>query len=428
MDSVTLADGCWEHLHLLTKKIVFYRLNRIVWMSFLIVLLCNLFVVARVSSNSDTLNLTFIYSGDEQGLLGAHGCGQQMGGLDRRHTLIKSLFEKRKNVLFSRRVIEDGELNTILFYSPRESDLLSEKKAVQRAKAEFEKWKINYAKEKARKSITTEQDKLNIQAMTSYFFDDYVQYLVKGKAIYEEQNIAFQVKQKCDETQPLECFLYRLRTINRYNEYEHPELLNNRYLQQVMPTEIKYHNLKIVNHEYRVSFWASPERGGISLGSIRPAHSSGIHLPFHLIGRSLFPVQIRDVVAHSWEKTTEHKYYTVEYIPRGIKSPPGIRGTIKIWLDPLLDFCVVRDESYFYTTKGKIKKHETLYTEFKEYPGGIWYPTRIESSYYPNPKASGIRFSYIIREADFNIGMPLDFFDLDPKEAWSTGIKIAPMN
>ncbi len=36
--------------------------------------------------------LTLIYSGEEQGLLGLHGCGaEQVGGLSRRHTVIESL-------------------------------------------------------------------------------------------------------------------------------------------------------------------------------------------------------------------------------------------------------------------------------------------------------------------------------------------------
>ena len=98
MKSVILSGGCWEHLHLLTKKILFHRLNQIVGMTSLIMLLCHPFV-ATVSSNSEALNLTLIYSGDEQGLLGAHGCSEQMGGLDRSHTLLKSLFAKRKTVL-----------------------------------------------------------------------------------------------------------------------------------------------------------------------------------------------------------------------------------------------------------------------------------------------------------------------------------------
>lgn len=44
--------------------------------------------------------LTLIYSGEEQGLLGLHGCGaEQVGGLARRHTIIESLRDKHLNAL-----------------------------------------------------------------------------------------------------------------------------------------------------------------------------------------------------------------------------------------------------------------------------------------------------------------------------------------
>ena len=44
--------------------------------------------------------LTFIYSGEEQGLLGLHGCGaEQVGGLAHRHTVIQSLREEHRYVL-----------------------------------------------------------------------------------------------------------------------------------------------------------------------------------------------------------------------------------------------------------------------------------------------------------------------------------------
>ena len=44
--------------------------------------------------------LTLIYSGEEQGLLGLHGCGaEQVGGLSHRHTIIQSLREEHPHVL-----------------------------------------------------------------------------------------------------------------------------------------------------------------------------------------------------------------------------------------------------------------------------------------------------------------------------------------
>jgi len=97
--------------------IVFYRSNPI-WMTSLIIFLCSLFVVTGAFANSDILNFTLLYSGDEQGLLTAHGCDQQIGGLDHRYTLIKSLYDKRANVLnlHTGNIIVQFDSNSELIY------------------------------------------------------------------------------------------------------------------------------------------------------------------------------------------------------------------------------------------------------------------------------------------------------------------------
>ena len=65
---------------------------------FLVVLGCLFPGTPAVADSSSTL--TFIYSGEEQGLLGLHGCGaEQVGGLARRYTVIKSLREEQPHAL-----------------------------------------------------------------------------------------------------------------------------------------------------------------------------------------------------------------------------------------------------------------------------------------------------------------------------------------
>ena len=70
-------------------------LSRIV---FLIVLGCLLPCTPAVAAPSSLL--TLIYSGEEQGLIRLHGCGiEQIGGLARRHMVIKSLREEHPHAL-----------------------------------------------------------------------------------------------------------------------------------------------------------------------------------------------------------------------------------------------------------------------------------------------------------------------------------------
>ena len=65
---------------------------------FLVVLGCLLPCTQAIADSSSPL--TFIYSGEERGLLGLHGCGaEQVGGLARRHTIIESLREEHFNAL-----------------------------------------------------------------------------------------------------------------------------------------------------------------------------------------------------------------------------------------------------------------------------------------------------------------------------------------
>ena len=65
----------------------------------LLVVLGYLLPSAQVIADSSS-PLTLIYSGEEQGLLGLHGCGaEQVGGLARRHTIIESLREEHLNAL-----------------------------------------------------------------------------------------------------------------------------------------------------------------------------------------------------------------------------------------------------------------------------------------------------------------------------------------
>ena len=62
------------------------------------VILLWLLTSCSVADASDTL--TLIYSGEEQGQLGLHGCGtEQVGGLSRRQIVIQSLREKHSNIL-----------------------------------------------------------------------------------------------------------------------------------------------------------------------------------------------------------------------------------------------------------------------------------------------------------------------------------------
>ena len=340
-----------------------------------------------------------------------------------------TLEEVLEMVNFSREIIEDGELNVIYFESPECSELLSEREATQRAKAEFEQWKRGYEKE--RENIDPATDKLNLQNAIAKS-EGYIKYLTQGKVIYEEQNIAFRVKSDADLTDPHDCMLYRLYSVDRYDRSHNESPHNNRYLIEHRPLSFDYHNLLVVNREYRVSLMCGIR---VSHGSVESAAPSRIHIPFNLIGRIYVPIPIEDIVDHGWEETERGRYFTMTSepeVPADMKAVATRIGRVsgKAWLDPKLDFCVVREEHYLHNSIGKFKVAENTYSEYQLFAGDIWFPGRIEGRTYSftEPEKIDYSFSYIVQEADFNIGIPLDFFDLDVKEVLSTGIEIMPYN
>ena len=81
------------------------------------VILLWLLLSCPVADASDAL--TLIYSGEEQGQLGLHGCGaEQVGGLSRRQTVIQSLREKHSNSLnlHTGNILSPTDLNVELIY------------------------------------------------------------------------------------------------------------------------------------------------------------------------------------------------------------------------------------------------------------------------------------------------------------------------
>ena len=291
----------------------------------------------------------------------------------------------------------------------------------------FEQWKQTYELEKRHGKIDKATDKLNLQ---KDYFEGYVKHLTEGMFFYEEQNIAFRVKPDADlTTNPHNCMLYRLYSVDRYDQYSDDSPRNNRYRTERMALSFDYHNLLVVNREYRLTLKACAR---MSDGMIESTGTARIYIPFNLMGHLYFPIQIENIVDHGWEETETGRYFTIEYepnLPVSIEKNKSRfqKATAKVWLDPQLDYCVVRQANYWSTIKkGKFKVQESTYTKFKQFSDNIWFPTRIEVTIYSYIKQNTIEMQlfYIVREADFNIGMPLDFFDLDVKEVLSTGIPI----
>ncbi len=89
----------------------------------------------------------------------------------------------------------------------------------------------------------------------------------------------------------------------------------------------------------------------------------------------------------------------------------------KIWVDPTKQFCVYREHRYYADKLGWSKSA----AEFRIY-GDIWYPTVIARERYGKQGKITRRVTIFIKEAQFNVDFPKDFFHVDAEKCIDKGM------
>jgi hypothetical protein len=186
-----------------------------------------------------------------------------------------------------------------------------------------------------------------------------------------------------------------------------------------------YHKTTIVSTEHTADLIVSvvdPWDGnaiGLNIGSVEKSRQVD-DLPLHLFGRVRFKINVNQVKkvykADSGLLVMELALGTTK-----VSENRQLHRFSKLWISPKEGFSVVREE-----VQNKIDDKYDIeirsYGGFKEYAGGVWYPTSLEYTHYVaggrkrRIKRVISEVTVMIREADFNIGVPEEFFEFTLEE------------
>ncbi len=298
----------------------------------------------------------------------------------------------------ARRTIENGEIRMILWRSPRPS--MSEEEARRKVEMERKRWEEIY------KSSSGEMKRMAEKILQPQSLRDLFEYLTKGFPKIEERYITFKVMKDAPDEKLNDALCVKIHIMDRGRPFWYVESL---YIKSV-----------VVNRESMAYIWVDPR---IDWGFVDKAGSSvaEVDIPYHLVGRLMRKVDADQVRKFSKKHLDGSEVFVLELAFRTKKIAPLME---KIWVDPQKGFSVVRRETYL--VMGKKTLVETIFCkDFKEYPGGIWYPSYVERvRYSPFSKKVKDKCSYSIKEADFNIRISDQFFNFSRENFIHLGIPL----
>ncbi len=156
-----------------------------------------------------------------------------------------------------------------------------------------------------------------------------------------------------------------------------------------------------------------------------PAHSVAFanrskyrsFLYFELYGRSSHQVP-SDATLVGRETIAEVDCYVLEFRTEEGARVLSSKPTVKIWVDARKGFCILKEEHYD-------DRWTMIYEDFRKY-GDIWFPTVSRHIHrWPGGKLDRIN-TYVVKEAQFNLDFPPDFFQVNPKFYLNQGLQLRP--
>lgn len=330
-------------------------------------------------------------------------------------------------VNFSRKVIEDGELQVLYFEAPKhdlssEDDLDSIETDIAQLIEKYSMSKRQKEKDEIQKELESAESRL--------------ENITKSRGSYEQQNIVFQAKRNSPNyTDLLKNLYYRIHVIDRHDEYE-GDLGGFDSYTRALNLPVQYHNTVVLDGENTIYLWADGTR--TNSGSLEPPHLAMVDIPFNLWGRSVFEINPEDVIEFNKKELHNNSaVYTIEFeldsnlsLFRSSTGLPVDKATHKVWVDPESGFSVIRLEIRLYVERKTTIVQVFRYGQFREFRGGIWYPGTVENTTNNplDPTKIAVSYSYEIKEADFNIGIPSGFFTNLVDDGRRLGLMNYPQN
>lgn len=139
-------------------------------------------------------------------------------------------------------------------------------------------------------------------------------------------------------------------------------------------------------------------------------------LDYHLWGRLPYRIAAENVKS---QKTEEIDGRT--YLVRTIKVDGK---TYSFWFDTKTDWIFKREQ---YSSIGDAAL-VTQYHGYREFPGGIWYPTLITESVRGASNQRVEATTYHVKDAVFNVEFPPDYFVIDLEKVYESGVAVNPVS
>lgn len=241
------------------------------------------------------------------------------------------------------------------------------------------------------------QKKIREEELKAIPFDFSIKFYEKRRVV-EEANVAFQIFDR-DPVHYPKIFQYKMNQIDRLKV-------------NLFAEEAKY----TTAGDYHIITYDGKTQAYEALDEF-PAHSVAFanrskyrsFLYFELYGRSKYRVP-SDVTLVGRETIDGVDYYVLEFHPEKIDHVSSSERTVKIWIDTSKGFCILKAEHYDNTGD----RWTMIYENFRQY-GEIWFPTVSKHIHrWPGGKLDRIN-TYIVKEAQFNLDFPPDFFQVTPK-------------
>ncbi len=221
------------------------------------------------------------------------------------------------------------------------------------------------------------------------------------RRVVEESNVAFQIFDRDSEFYP-KIFQYKMTQVDR--------LKVNLFSEEAKYTTAgDYH---VITYDGKTQAYEALDE--FPYYSVAFANFSKYRsfLYFELYGRSSHRVP-SDAMLVGRETIAGVDCYVLEFQPEEGAGVPSVKRTVKIWVDVRKEFCILKEEHY------DDDKWTMIYENFRKY-GNIWFPMVSKHIHrWPGGKLDRIN-TFVVKEAQFNIDFPVDFFQVNPTLPEST--------
>ena len=319
-------------------------------------------------------------------------------------------------VNFANMSIEAAELRANLYISPRPPPkIVQEKMEVdfQRIKNQYHNTANPVEKRTLAQHIKTAEDLLNCPPLPRYY--EYT-VIFNRNEINVDSSVADRLKS---------LYSYRIFRVNRAPKHADPQFLKS--IPQVVrgafagleiQTQINNGESEVIltvnDRLDNTAYFEEPSVGIVTL----LFRGASVVIPIN-------PERVIDFQPVTKNGTT---LYSIEYtpdIPGSTLAAVGKIGSTRIRVNPSKGFSVTKMEKFLHIGAKKVLKSATQFDDFKLYSQGIWYPTSIQFTEYKEDQEV-VEHIFDIYEADFNISIPPDFFQVQENNIRRLGIDILP--